>query len=102
MKQKLSFNLKSITVTAYAAVALLFIIFSVYMFSFENNNVYSARSVSSYKKVEDYTVNEIKDQSAPIGLRREFSWQIGDIENNENCLMFYVVHSYAEVRFDGE
>lgn len=102
MKQKLSFNLKSITVTAYAAVAILFIIFSVYMLYFENNNVYSARDVSSYKKVEDYTVNEIKDQSAPIGLRREFSWQIGDIENNENCLMFYVVHSYAEVRFDGE
>lgn len=102
MRRERRLNLKLITVTAYATVALLFIIFAVYMFAFEDNNVYNARDISSYETVKDYSEQIINDASAPIGVRREFSWQIGDIENNEGYLMFYIVHSYAEVRLDDE
>lgn len=102
MRRERRFNLKLITVTAYATVALLFIIFAVYMFAFEDNNVYNARDISSYETVKDYSEQIINDASAPIGVRREFSWQIGDIENNEGYLMFYIVHSYTEVRLDDE
>ena len=102
MKKKSRFNLKSAAVAAYAAAALLFVIFSVYMFAYEENKVYNARDISSYKAVEAYSEKKIDDPSAPIDVRREFSWQIGNIDNNESCLMFYIVHSYAEVRFDGD
>ena len=102
MKKKSRFNLKSAAVAAYAAAALWFVIFSVYMFAYEENKVYNARDISSYKAVEAYSEKKIDDPSAPIDVRREFSWQIGNIDNNESCLMFYIVHSYAEVRFDGD
>lgn len=102
MKQKSRFNLKSITVAVYAATAVLFVVFAVYMLAVKDNNVYTARDISSYKTVENYQEKEIEDASAPIGVRKEYSWQIGDIDSNDSCLIFYIVHSYAEVRFDDE
>ena len=102
MKQKSSVGLKKIAVVIYSITALLFIIFAAFMTVFKDNTVYSARDIASYKTVENYSVNEITDSSAPIGVRKEYTWQIGKIDNNESCLIFYVVHSYAEVRLDGE
>ena len=102
MRPKSHFNLKRIAVAAYVATAVLFIAFALYMFVFKDNNVYSARDIASYKTVENYSEEEVEDASAPIGIRKKYSWQIVDIDNNESCLIFYIVHSYAEVRFDDE
>lgn len=102
MRQQSHFNLKRIAVAAYVATAVSFIAFALYMFVFKDNNVYSARDIASYKTVENYSEEEVEDASAPIGIRKKYSWQIVDIDNNESCLIFYIVHSYAEVRFDDE
>lgn len=102
MKQKLNFSFKNITVVICSVTVLLFVIFAVCTIALKDNTVYSARDVASYKTVENYTVKEIADSSAPIGVRKEYTWQIGEIDNNESCLIFYVVHSFAEVRLDGE
>ena len=102
MRPKSHFNLKRIAVAAYVATAVSFIAFALYMFVFKDNNVYSARDIASYKTVENYSEEEVEDASAPIGIRKKYSWQIVDIDNNESCLIFYIVHSYAEVRFDDE
>lgn len=102
MRPKSHFNLKRIAVAAYVATAVLFIAFALYMFVFKDNNVYSARDIASYKTVDNYSEEEVEDASAPIGIRKKYSWQIVDIDNNESCLIFYIVHSYAEVRFDDE
>lgn len=101
--EKLSrFNLKRITVITFSVIALLFIVFSCYMVAFKENDVYTARNIESYENVENYSLREIKDSSAPIGVRKEYRFKIGDMDIGESCLMFYVVHSFAEVRFDGE
>lgn len=102
MKQKLRNNCKNITFTAYVVVSLLALIFSLYIFTSKENEVYSARVVSAPEAVEGYETEEIKDINAPAGVRKEYSWKIGDISNNESSLMFYVVHSYVEVYFDDE
>lgn len=102
MRPKSHFNLKRIAVAAYVATAVSFIAFALYMFVFKDNNVYSARDIASYKTVDNYSEEEVEDASAPIGIRKKYSWQIVDIDNNESCLIFYIVHSYAEVRFDDE
>lgn len=102
MKQKSRFNLKKITVATYAAVAVLFTVFAVYMAVFTENDVYSARGKASFEILKDYSVEQISDTDAPVGVHKVYSWQIENAENNDRCLMFYIVHSYAEVRFDGE
>ena len=102
MEKQSRFNLKRITVTAFSAVALLFIVFACYMVAFKEKDIYSARNIASYETVENCYLREIEDSTAPIGVRKEYSWKIGDMDNGESCLMFYIVHSLAEVRFDGE
>ena len=100
LKKKLQFDLKSITVAVFFVTAFLFVAFSFYMAAFKDDTVYSDRNIASYKTV-NYTEHEIKDSSAPIGMRKEYRFEIGDMDNGEDCLIFYVVHSLAEVRFDG-
>ena len=102
MEKQSQLNLKKITVAAFSVVVLLFIVFACYMVAFKENDVYSARNIASYETIENYSEREIEDSSAPIGIRKEYSWKIGDMDDNESCLMFYIVHSLAEVRFDGE
>ena len=99
---KHKFNLHSVVDIAYAVVAFLFFAFIVYMFCFESNEVYRARGESAYRTVENYSEKKIDDPTAPIGVRKEYKWTLGEIENNENSLIFYTVHTYAEVRFDNE
>ena len=102
MKQQSRFNLKSVTVFCFSAVALLLVVFSVLMYLFKDSSIYAARNIASYKTVQNYSLKEINDSSAPVGVRKEYSWQIGNIDNNESCLIFYIVHSYADVRLDDE
>ncbi|MGM9550823.1 MAG: GGDEF domain-containing protein [Clostridia bacterium] len=102
MTRKSHLNLRRITIATYAVTVLLFFALAVYMFLFKDNNVYNTRNIASYKTVDNYSVKEIEDASAPIGLRKEYSWKIGQVDNNESCLMFYIVHSYAQVYFDDE
>lgn len=102
MRQSSGFKIKNFAVIIYTVTALLFIVFSVCVTVFKDNNVYSTREVTSYITVENYAIKEIKDESAPIGVRKEYSFKIDSMNNNENCLIFYIVHSFAEVRLDGE
>lgn len=83
MKQKSQFNLKSITLAAYFATTLLFVAFTVYMTAFKNNTVYSDRNIASYETVNNYTEQEIKDESAPIGVRKEYRFEIGNMDNSK-------------------
>lgn len=86
----------------YAVISALFISFMIYMSLCEENALYSARAGQSYDAVEDYTVGEIIDDLAPVGIRKEYRWTLDTINTNDNCLAFYLVHQYAEVWFDGE
>lgn len=102
MKRQHSFDLKRFTVIMFSITALLFVAFSVCAVVFKDNTVYSARNIASYETVDNYSLKEVEDSSAPIGIRKEYRWRIGEIDNNESCLIFYVVHSYADVCLDDE
>lgn len=87
---------------SYLCVAVLFLLVFLYMALFENVSVYVARDNRTYTVVNDYTVRNIEDPQAPVGIRREYSWGLDDIGTNDNCLGFYLVHHYAEVYLDDE
>ena len=74
----------------YAVISALFISFMIYMSLCEENALYSARAGQSYDAVEDYTVGEIIDDLAPVGIRKEYRWTLHTINTNDNCLAFYL------------
>lgn len=69
---------------------------------FENVSIEKTRGASTYHIVDHYSVEEIEDSSAPIGVRREYRWMMDDIGTDDTTLAFYLVHHYAEVYFDNE
>lgn len=87
---------------SYLCVTIVFLLVFLYMALFENVSVFAARDERTYTVVDDYTVREIEDPQAPAGIRREYSWVLGDIGTNENSLGFYLIHHYAQVYFDDE
>ena len=95
-------KLTKATILTYATVSLLFLAFFIYMALFEHVSVYSERESRTYTLIEDYSVEEIQDSKAPVGIRKEYRFTLEQIGTNENSLGFYLVHHYAEVYFDDE
>ena len=83
-------------------VCVLFIIFFVYMGLSENVSVRSTRSSDACRIVEPALMEEIEDSLAPIGIRKQYSWVLSNIDTNDTTLAFYLVHHYAEVYIDDE
>lgn len=51
--------------------------------------------------VTDFVCTEYPDERAPIGVRREFTFTLGDRLRRDTCLAFYTVHQYVDVLIDG-
>ena len=98
MKQGI--GLKKTAYAAYAVAAVLFVIFSVYMLCFEKTDVFSPRENSTFKEITDYTKTDISAPDAPIGIKKEYRFKTGKVNSGDTSLMFYVGHSYVDVRFD--
>ena len=84
-------------VAVYILVSALFLLFFIYIAVFENTDVFQARDPRPYTVVTELSEMEIVDSSAPVGLSREYSWTLGELDAGENCLGFYLVHQYAQV-----
>lgn len=99
MQKKQRFRLSA---AIFSALLVLFIAFSVYMLAADHNEVYAVRSESSYKILTDAKVKEIKDSSAPVGVRRQYSFTVEDADAGDASLIFYTVHQLVEVQLDGK
>lgn len=89
-------------VAAYLLVSVLFLLFFLYITWFEKADVYETRDPRPYTVVTEASETRIEDPSAPVGVRREYSWTLGDLDAGENCLGFYLVHHYAQVWLDDQ
>lgn len=98
MKQGIS--LKKTAYAAYAVAAVLFVIFSVYMLCFEKTVTFSSRVEPSFEEIKDYTKSEISAPDAPMGIKKEYRFKTDKISSGDASLMFYVVHSYVDVKLD--
>ena len=98
MKQGIS--LKKTAYAAYAVAAVLFVIFSVYMLCFEKTVTFNSRGEPSFEEIKDFTKTEISAPDAPIGIKKEYRFKTDKISSGDTSLMFYVVHSYIDVKLD--
>ena len=93
-------ELKKTAFAAYAVAAVLFVIFSVYMLCFEKTVTFSSRGEPSFEEIKDYTKSEISAPDAPMGIKKEYRFKTDKISSGDTSLMFYVVHSYVDVKLD--
>lgn len=67
-----------------------------------HNDVIQLRKDTGYRSIKELSYTEEKDSDAPAGVQKEYILEIDDLEGGENCLAFYLVHSYAQVYIDDE
>lgn len=101
-KQKHRVNLSKISIilTIFASLALLVLL--VLLGTMKNTKVTKSRTDGGYYKVEDYTCREVKDDKAPIGIRKEYTFNLHSAVEKDTHLAFYTVHQYVNVFLDGE
>lgn len=68
----------------------------------DNVSVFQAREDTKSCMITDYQCREIEDKDTPIGVKKEYSWTMEQIENGDVYLSFYVVHQYIDVYFNDE
>ena len=93
-------ELKKTAFAAYAVVAALFVVFCVYMLCFEKTDVFNPRESSTFKEITDYKTTDISAPDAPIGIKKEYRFKTSKVNSGDTSLMFYIAHSYVDVRFD--
>ena len=86
-------------VAVYILVSALFLLFFIYIAVFENTDVFQARDPRPYTVVTELSEMEIVDSSAPVGLSREYSWTLGELDAGENCLGFICFFSSDSLIF---
>lgn len=91
-----------LSVILLIGLTVLFSIFFVYMGLFENVSVYAVDTCNKYDTVENYTVEQMTDPTAPCQIRTVYRWRIDENTTSGSCLCFYVVHQYAHVYYDDE
>lgn len=93
-------KLKIVVNIAYAAIFMLVIVFVIYMCCAEHISIYQTRPIYQCETLENYTKTTVEDSTAPIGIRKVYNFKLSEITPTKDCLAFYIVHNYAEVRID--
>ena len=86
----------------FAFVVCAFIAYLIYISLVNNIAIFNGRPNSGYETVTDYTCTEIKDDSAPAGVIKEYRFVIAEISEGDTHLIFYTTHQYSETYIDGE
>ena len=86
----------------WGIVLLLFIGICGFIEIYEEENEIHNRISKQKKVIENISVSEFKDETAPVGVRQEYRWELQSLTENENCMAFYVRHQYVKVYFDEE
>lgn len=69
-------KLQRAVVICYGILSVLFLTLFLYMGCFEGVSIQKTRETNSTYIVDNYTMEEIEDPSAPIGIRREYRWTV--------------------------
>ncbi|MGF0018882.1 diguanylate cyclase [Sporofaciens sp. SGI.106] len=67
-----------------------------------HNDVIQLRKDTGYRSIKELSYTEINNFDAPAGIQKEYILNIDNVEGGENCLAFYLVHSYAQIYIDDE
>lgn len=84
-------------------ISLLSLVFLLAAFFTEktDSSTYQSHDAVSYFKELELEETQVKDSSAKQGVIRNFVFKVTDADNEEN-LMFYVIHSNTQVYVDGK
>ena len=101
-KRKTGISRSGLSGLLTAAAGLVVMILLGFLCVTDNVEVSRSRKDAGYFQVEDVSCIEQKDDEAPIGIRKDYTFGLGESFGSDTCLAFYTVHQYVDVYLDGE
>lgn len=88
--------------TLFSVTVVLFLVFFLYMFTSELVSVYRSEEARGYHTVTDVQTELVSDSTAPVGVRKVYTWVLEPEQVKGSSLLFNIAHHEIEVFFDGE
>ena len=84
----------------FSVTILLFLAFFLYMGTSEQVSVYRSEEARGYRIVTDVQEEVIRDDTAPIGVRKVYRWVLEPEQVKGSSLLFNISHHEIAVFFD--
>lgn len=86
----------------FSVTVLLFLAFFLYMGTSEQVSVYRSEETRGYRVVTAVQTEQIRDNSAPVGIRKVYRWVLEPEQVKGSSLLFNISHHEIAVFFDDE
>lgn len=93
---------RKIQISLFVAMGILIVITLLFLGFTPNVETKQNRAATDYEVIDDVIYEEILDESAPIGLVRQFRFTVDSEIEYDTTLIFKFSHQNAEVYLDGE
>lgn len=84
------------------AAGVVLLVFLVVLYAADNIEVSQSRNDSRFVVLKGYICSEVEDADTPIGVKKEYTFTLGETLDNDTYLAFYTVHQYVDVYLDGQ
>lgn len=85
----------------YASWIIILGLFFI-VFNYVTVNVSGGQAKSGYEQLTDYNVQTKLDETAPTGIRKEYSFKLNGIEESYCELVFYCIHQDTKVYLENK
>lgn len=92
---------RKLSVMIPALAGIMLVVLLAVLWCSDNLLIQNNREESGFFEVQDISCREVAAPETPIGLIREYSFQLTELQR-DTTLAFYTVHQYARVFIDGE
>lgn len=101
-KKHITTKLSKISIVLPVISGIFIIAFLAYIGGAQNISEHINRDVADVAVVEDYNYLEVESEDAPIGIIKEYTFNVSETMGKDTYLAFYTVHQYAEVYVDNQ
>lgn len=95
-------GLSQIATMLFFFVGMALLALWVYFFTTDNIQLSQSRQEDDFVRVSDYTCEEMVSEDTPIGVKRQYTFYVNRLLENDSHLAFYTVHQYVDVYVDGQ
>lgn len=92
---------RKLSVMIPALAGIMLVVLLAVLWCSDNLLIQNSREESGFFEVQDISCREVAAPETPIGVIREYSFQLTQL-HRDTTLAFYTVHQYAQVYIDGE
>jgi len=86
----------------FLVVLMLCVGVFLYMYATFKLDIRQRQAPEGYEEVTEYRREAVADDACPVGEKSVYTFEAGQVEGQDVCLVFFSLHQTVSVRVDGE